>query len=169
MKFNPSLEQAICILILLATQEPHIPLSSDRASDILGVSRSYFKKISRKLVVSKIINSVPGTNGGLSLAKASGEITLLEVIEAVEGDIDLYKGGEMIKNIFEDGIYVDRGLEVLKNVFEGSNTLLKNYYSTFTVASLMKESMGRDETPKLNWNTMTLADFEFGIYDDKLN
>ncbi|WP_322907098.1 Rrf2 family transcriptional regulator [Paenibacillus campi] len=158
MKFNPSLEQAICLLVLLATQQPGVPLSSDRASDILGVSRSYFRKITRKLVLQGIVRSAPGNNGGLSLGRAPAEITLLHVIEAMEGELSLYADGGVMRNIFQDGTYVERGVELLNDVFAGADGLLKQYFSGFTLASMMEQSMGNDHST-LNWNTTTLREW----------
>ncbi len=158
MKFNPSLEQAICVLVLLATQENGVPLSSDRASDILGVSRSYFRKITRKLVLQGIIRSVPGNNGGLSLGRDASDITLLHVIEAMEGDLSLYEDSGIIRNIFHDGTYVDRGVEILHHVFADADDLLKQYFSGFTLASMLQQTMGNDHST-LNWNTTTLREW----------
>ncbi len=158
LKFNPSLEQAICVLVLLATQKPGVPLSSDRASDILGVSRSYFRKITRKLVLQGIIRSAPGNNGGLSLGRAAEDITLLHIIEAMEGELALYEDGGLMRNIFQDGTYVERGVELLNNVFAGADALLQQYFASFTLASMMEEAMGDDHST-LNWNTTTLREW----------
>src|SRR5690606_39915246 len=90
MQLTKKVEQAICIIVLLATQESSAPLASDEISRRLGVSPSYMKKITRKLVVQGVVVSVPGNNGGISLAKAATDITLLDVIEAMEGPIRMY-------------------------------------------------------------------------------
>ncbi|EUJ19060.1 RrF2 family transcriptional regulator [Listeria aquatica] len=70
MKLTRSLEQAVCIITLLSTQDSTVPLASDVISKRLQVSSSYLKKIMRKLVVKDIIRSVSGNNGGFSLAKS---------------------------------------------------------------------------------------------------
>jgi Rrf2 family transcriptional regulator, iron-sulfur cluster assembly transcription factor len=159
MKFNSTVEQAICILVLLSTQERNIPLASNEISRILDVSPSYLKKITRKLVVHKIISSVPGNNGGISLEKNAEEVTALDIIEAIEGCISIFNDTGLIKKAFHEGRYSERGTEIVRNVFEEANELLKDYFSKITVANLMKEMMGRNELPKLDWNTVVLADY----------
>ena len=62
MKIRKSFEQAICILIILATQ--NLPVKSIDLSKRLGVSDSYLKKITRQLVVSGLIKSKASKLGG---------------------------------------------------------------------------------------------------------
>ncbi len=58
------------------------------AREIAGktdVTLRFALKILRKLVSAKIVRSFKGATGGYELAKSPEEITLLEVIETVEG------------------------------------------------------------------------------------
>ena len=52
MKMKSGVEQAICILIMLATQIDQRPIKSAILSKRLSVSDSYLKKVMRSLVVS---------------------------------------------------------------------------------------------------------------------
>ena len=58
-------------------------------SDETGVTLRFSLKILRKLVSAGITKSYKGTQGGYELAKPPEEISLLEVIETVEGPIRL--------------------------------------------------------------------------------
>ena len=53
------------------------------------IPRSFLAKILQKLVKAKIVRSYRGVKGGFSLAKQSREITVLEVLEAIEGKLYL--------------------------------------------------------------------------------
>lgn len=53
------------------------------------VPQEYLAKIVQKLVAAGIISSQRGKGGGISLAKPPENISLLEVIEAVEGPVVL--------------------------------------------------------------------------------
>jgi Rrf2 family protein len=57
-----------------------------RASDIPD---SFLAKVLQVLARAGIVESYRGTGGGFSLRKPAGEITLRQIIEAVEGDIAL--------------------------------------------------------------------------------
>ena len=50
-----------------------------------GVTLRFALKILRKLVAAGIVKSYKGTQGGYKIAKLAEEITLLEVIETMEG------------------------------------------------------------------------------------
>ncbi len=54
-------------------------------ADRTGVSLRFTLKIMRKLVSAGIVCSFKGAHGGYILARPAGEITLRQVIEAVEG------------------------------------------------------------------------------------
>lgn len=158
MQLTKGVEQAICIIVLLATQESSAPLASDEISKRLGVSPSYMKKITRKLVVQGIAMSVPGNNGGVSLAKPATHITMLDVIEAMEGPIKMYPDTGLISLAFEDGKYAQKGQQLLRNVFLQGDRLLIEYLSQVTAADLLKEGLGTSNLPILNWNRETLSD-----------
>ena len=49
------------------------------------VTQSFTLKILRKLVSAGLVKSFKGTHGGYIAAKEPGDMTLLEVIEAIEG------------------------------------------------------------------------------------
>ncbi|MBT2757704.1 RrF2 family transcriptional regulator [Mesobacillus foraminis] len=159
MMLTKGVEQAICIIVLLATQESNAPLASDEISRRLEVSPSYMKKIMRKLVVKKLVTSVPGTNGGISLAKDLEDIHMLEVIEAMEGPIAIFPDSGLIRKAFENGPHVQKGESLLRQVFRQADGLLIDYFSNITAADLLKESLGTNELPLLDWNKTSLGDY----------
>ena len=55
MRIRKSFEQAICILLLIGTNDG--PLKSHELSKKLDVSDSYLKKVTRQLVVAGLITS----------------------------------------------------------------------------------------------------------------
>ncbi|WP_374724409.1 RrF2 family transcriptional regulator [Calidifontibacillus erzurumensis] len=159
MKLTKSVEQAICILIFLVTQEKNEPLATDEISNKLNVSPSYLKKITRKLVKKKIITSVSGNRGGISLAKSPEEINMLDIIEAMEGPISIYSDTGLIETVFKGGKHTDKGSDILRNVFKQADLLLIEYFSKITAADLLKESFGTENIPTLNWNKMSLTEY----------
>ena len=51
----------------------------------MGVSPTYITKVTRKLVTAQLITSARGAGGGFRLARASTELTLWDIVAAVEG------------------------------------------------------------------------------------
>ena len=60
-------------------------IDAKNISERTGVSLRFALKILRKLVSAGLVKSYKGMQGGYELAKAPSEITMLDVIETVEG------------------------------------------------------------------------------------
>lgn len=54
----------------------------------IGTSPGYLPQIARPLVKRRWVRSEPGPNGGYAAATALGTVSLLDLIEAMEGPID---------------------------------------------------------------------------------
>ena len=58
-------------------------------SEEYTIPRSFLAKILQKLVKAKIVRSYRGVKGGFSLARQARDITVLDVLEAIEGKLSL--------------------------------------------------------------------------------
>src|SRR5258708_9744462 len=63
----------------------------DEVSRAEGIPRNFLAKIFQSLVRAGLVKSVRGTGGGFMLSRPPKEITVLEVIEAIEGKISLQR------------------------------------------------------------------------------
>jgi Rrf2 family iron-sulfur cluster assembly transcriptional regulator len=61
----------------------------NQISSELGISFYFLTKILQKLTHSKLMASYRGPNGGVALAKPAREISLMDMIKAIEPDNDL--------------------------------------------------------------------------------
>lgn len=100
MKIRKSFEQAICILIILATQKT--PVKSTYLSDRLGVSDSYLKKITRQLVVAGLIKSKASKLGGFIISKNINDITFLDIFDAIESEERFAETTHLVEKVFDD-------------------------------------------------------------------
>jgi Rrf2 family protein len=67
----------------------HEPLAA--ASDIAvsaGVPVEYLRKVLQRLARARLVRSTRGRGGGFGLARPASKITLLQVVEAIEGPVD---------------------------------------------------------------------------------
>ncbi|WP_099466796.1 RrF2 family transcriptional regulator [Konateibacter massiliensis] len=153
MKLTKGFEQAACIIVLLATQDPNIPLSSQEINKRLKCSPTYLRKIIRKLVVSKLVNSVSGNNGGFTLATSAENINLLQVVEALEGPIETFTDTELMSEVFKDFPFItDQGTAILKNAFAQADQLWRDFLKKKTVHQLIMEAVGEEKLALYNWN-----------------
>ncbi len=84
-------DYAVRLVVHLATHYGDGPVSTRVAASEESVSYPLACKLMQKLHGSKLINSCMGPKGGFNLGRAPSEITLLEVVEAIQGPITLNK------------------------------------------------------------------------------
>ena len=58
-----------------------------RIAEELGESPTYMSKVTTQLVKAGVLRAERGAKGGVQLAKPPGEITLLDVVRACQGEI----------------------------------------------------------------------------------
>lgn len=126
MKLTSGVEQAICILLMLASQKDELPLKSITLSKRLQVSDSYLKKILRKLVIGGLIDSSASKTGGFTLAKPDESITLLDVFEAIEGTEPFYVPSNLVEKVFLVPETIEKNRNAVMDVLSEAETLFKN-------------------------------------------
>jgi Rrf2 family protein len=60
-----------------------------------GLKPAYLSKTMHKLVASKIVTSAEGRNGGLSLARPADQISVLEIVQALDGKEHFFRCSEI--------------------------------------------------------------------------
>lgn len=84
-------EYAIRVLVFIAENLERPNLQITELALECGIPDQYLRKIIPQLTKAGVLTSQRGNGGGIKLAKSSDEISLLEVIEAIEGKIFLNK------------------------------------------------------------------------------
>lgn len=87
---------AHCVLLLHALPEG-ATLPASRLAEYHGVPAPYLAKSLQALSGAGLVTSLPGRNGGYRLARPGSEITLLDVVLAVEGEEPLFRCTEIRK------------------------------------------------------------------------
>lgn len=141
MKYSPAVEQACCIMGLVATAAKEgTVVTNDQLSSQLKVSPSYLKKITRKLTVAHLIASALGSRGGFMLAQPMKQITLLDVVEAIEGRDELFRPSGLIERVFhKQKKAANIGLTRIEQTFNESEKAAKAKLRKLTLETLLKE------------------------------
>ncbi len=82
-------DHAIRALMILLGQPSNGRLTSYRLAAETKIPAEFLRKILSALARAKILRSVRGPTGGVRLARKPEDVTLLEVVEAVEGPLAL--------------------------------------------------------------------------------
>jgi Rrf2 family protein len=87
MKLTRAASYAIHALVYMALQKHNRPMASHHIAHARGIPERFLLKVLKPLVSTRMLMSIKGPNGGYRLAKAPNEITLLDILEAVDGPI----------------------------------------------------------------------------------
>lgn len=91
MQFNQATDYAFRVIMHL-TELPEGKLANGQAiSEQQSIPAGFLQKIMRSLSQGKLVKSYRGVDGGFVLAKPAAEISLLDVIEVMEGPLDLQR------------------------------------------------------------------------------
>jgi Rrf2 family protein len=85
MKLSEGIESGLHCALLLAMIPEEAVLPARALAEFHGVSESYLLKHLQSLAAGGILQAVPGPKGGYRLARQPDDITVLDVVQAIEG------------------------------------------------------------------------------------
>ena len=93
--YGASAEYGLHCLLYLVDPPPGVTPSSRDLAEFQGVSPSYLAKLFTQLEKAGLVASSEGTAGGYRLARPIDEITVLDVVDALEGGKPLFQCREV--------------------------------------------------------------------------
>lgn len=123
MRIRKSFEQAICILLLIGTNDG--PLKSHELSKKLDVSDSYLKKVTRQLVVAGLITSKASKLGGFILNKKMNDISFLDIFEAIEGKEKFIETTHLVDKVFDLALNIQHTEDIIINHLDAAENQYK--------------------------------------------
>jgi Rrf2 family protein len=85
MRLSEGVEWTVHCCTLLAALPPGTCLTGARLAEFHGVPGPYLGKHLQSLTRAGVLESVPGPKGGYRLARPATDITVLDVVEAIDG------------------------------------------------------------------------------------
>src|SRR5215204_6293980 len=85
--FSTKAEYGIRVMAHLARHNGSQPISLGSIADAEGLPLAYLEHLVQRLRRAELVESRRGAHGGYSLARPAAEITMAEVVEALEGEI----------------------------------------------------------------------------------
>jgi Rrf2 family protein len=95
MRLAEGIEWGIHCATLLAALPPEQTLSAARLAEYHGVPAPYLAKHLQALVRAQVLESVPGPRGGFRLARPASVVTVLDIVEAIDGDEPSFRCSEI--------------------------------------------------------------------------
>lgn len=84
-RLSDGVEAALHCALVLAGLAPGRVLPGKSLAELHGVSETYLLKHLRALAAAGIVDALPGPRGGYRLSRAAEAITMLDVVEAIDG------------------------------------------------------------------------------------
>ncbi|MCC6235548.1 MAG: Rrf2 family transcriptional regulator [Verrucomicrobiales bacterium] len=128
-------EYGVLGLLRLVQQPAGQPVMIDAVSKEEGIPKSFLAKIFQDLAKAGLLRSQRGAGGGFTLAKSPDNISVLEIIEAIDGKIALQR-------CLGETPDCDR-VEVcaLCSLFEQAQDRLKEVFQQTTLAELSRRQI----------------------------
>lgn len=131
LKISEAVALGLHACIIIAKTE-NAKVSANKIAETLVASEDHLAKVLQRLVKAKIISSNRGPKGGFVLARKTSEIHLMEIYEAIDGEMPV-----------KDNCLFERPAckfahcplhEMLLKI----NTEVKDYFTDKTLAELLK-------------------------------
>ncbi len=87
MMFSTKAEYGVRVMAHLAKHDGERPISLATIADAEGLPLAYLEHLVQRLRKADLVESRRGAHGGYTLAREAAEITMAEVVRALEGDI----------------------------------------------------------------------------------
>src|SRR5205809_1102823 len=111
MKLTRASSYALHAVAYMAAQKNNKPVASHHIAKARGIPERFLLKVLKPLVSARVLHSVKGPNGGYRLARPATDISMLEIVEAVDGPIR----GQAPFSQGEGETPLDRRLETICN------------------------------------------------------
>lgn len=120
-------------LTLLREADPDARLTAQEMADKLHASVHTLQKVTRRLIALGILEGTRGANGGLRLRADPAEVTMLQILEGIEGPL-CPNGCMFAKRVCPEGACRFAGItgELERTV--------RDYFTSTTLAGLARRS-----------------------------
>ncbi len=136
MRITSSIEYATRLMTSVARAYGQAPLPAERLASAENIPSDYVSQILVKLRRAGLVSSHRGSAGGYALSRPPAQITLGQVVRAVDGVVF-----EDVCEKFSDGdkdCHHQNGCSI-SPVWQRLSTLVTDYFESVTLASILDE------------------------------
>ncbi|MCC6140904.1 MAG: Rrf2 family transcriptional regulator [Nitrospira sp.] len=138
--YSSSVEYGLHCLLYLVDASGEAKASSFDLAEFQGVSPSYVAKLFGQLKTAGLVTAVEGAHGGYRLARPAKDITVLDVVEALEGGNPLFQCREIRSKcaLFDDAppAWATKGVCGIHAVMLEAEQQMKQSLAGHTLADL---------------------------------
>ena len=139
MSYSLSFSKAVLVVIFISDkirQGQYEFLSTKTISEVLNIPRPTLVKIMQALSIAGIIETKEGKQGGIRLMKKPSDITILDILNAVESGKPLF---QTTFNILAEGKRPDNAQKVISGLLQGAEKKMKSALNKKTIEEILEE------------------------------
>lgn len=139
MRITSSIEYATRLMLTLAEEHGKAPVPADRLAEADNVPADYVSQILVKLRRAGLVTSHRGSSGGYALSRLPSEITIEQVVRAVDGAVF-----EEVCERYDEGTKDCRhqGQCAISHVWSKLGELVTRYFESVTLAAILEQKAG---------------------------
>lgn len=130
MRLSRTVAYAIRAVVHIASQKPDQFINGHRLATTLDMPKGFLLRILVMLSRAGVLSAIKGSTGGYRLARPAKDITLLDVVEGIDGPLLSRVGFLSEKTIPLE--------ERLKAIFEETTEGARRHLRKYTIADLRK-------------------------------
>ena len=130
-RISKRLDYGLQLMVALARETESRLLATATLSERLNIPLPFLHQIGHVLMQAGLIKALPGPKGGLRLSRSAGSITVLNVVEAIEGNVELNPNPMNINRTNRDGG------DTIAPVWEDLQSKILNYLDGITLEQLL--------------------------------
>ncbi len=138
MRISAKADYAVRAAVELAASSGERPVKAERVANAQGIPLNFLENILGELRHAGIVRSHRGADGGFRLAKPPQEVTVADVIRAVEGPLASVRGGP------PEQISYDGAAEPLLRVWIAVRANLRMVVEHVTLADIAQDGLPTD-------------------------
>jgi len=142
MKLTTKGRYAVTALVDFALNQRDEPMSIAEVASRHGISSTYLERLAGQLRAKGLLKSVRGSKGGYHLAKPANEITVADIIHAVDEKMDT-TACQGKANCHEGSVCLTHHL------WDRLNQQIVDFLTSITLSELIKEPKLLSHKPKL--------------------
>ena len=127
---------AVTAMVDLAMRQNRGPVTLAAISERQRISLSYLEQLFGKLRRHKLVSSVRGPGGGYNLARPAGEVTVAEIVAAVDEPLDATQCGG------KENCHDDRRC-MTHDLWATLNEKMHDYLSSVSLGDLVAHQSGK--------------------------
>lgn len=110
-RISRRLDYGLQLMIALAQENDNKAQATALLAEKLQIPLPFLHQIGRSLIQGRLIKATPGPHGGLRLNQTTEEITLLQIVETLEGPVCISPtldndNGQRVENCMSDPVWM---------------------------------------------------------------